>query len=303
MKLPYHDFAAFLAEHFPGKMQKIAVDAGFTCPNRDGTISTGGCSYCCNASFSPAYCHEIPDIKAQLEEGKRFFGKKYSGMRYLAYFQSYTSTHGRKVDQLMELYNTALEVDGVDGLIIGTRPDCVDVDLLKRIASLPWAMMEYGAESSHDETLAAVNRGHTWEDVVRSVNLTAEAGMPVGIHLIMGLPGETRDMMLRTIDRVNDLPVDVVKIHQLQLLRGTRLTREVETGEKSIIRFTPDSYISLCAEIINHLRQDIAIERFVSQAPADMLVYPRWGLKNYQFTNLLINYLNGKENDMGSQPS
>lgn len=300
MTAPYRDYAAFLASHFPGKMQKIAVDAGLSCPNRDGTISTGGCSYCCNASFNPAYCRSIEGVAAQLEEGKRFFGKKYPAMRYLAYFQAYTSTHRRSVEELMALYREAMTVDGVDGIIIGTRPDCVDAPLLQALTSLPWVMMEYGAESSHDTTLRTVNRGHTWADVERAVVMTAEAGVPVGLHLIMGLPGETTDMMLQTIDRVNRLPVDVVKIHQLQLLRGTRLAAQVEAGELDIHRFTPDEYLDLCAEIVSRLRPDIAIERFISQSPPDMLLYPRWGLKNYQFTNLLHNKLNGQEDNMGS---
>lgn len=298
--IPYRDYSAFLAGHFPCKMQKIAVDAGFSCPNRDGTISTGGCSYCNNASFNPAYCRTGLSVTDQLKRGKEFFGRKYPQMRYLAYFQAYTSTHSAHTEALMELYREALAVDGVDGLIISTRPDCVDPALLSRIASLGKVIMEYGAESSHDATLAAVNRGHTWADTCRAVRATAEAGMPVGLHLIMGLPGETTDMMLQTIDRINTLPVDVVKIHQLQLIRGTRLASQVSSGELSVSLFDVDSYIRLCADIINRLRPDIAIERFVSQSPDDLLIAPRWGLKNYQFTNLLLNYLNGKENDMGS---
>ncbi len=300
MTAPYRDYATFLADHFQGKMQKLAVNAGFSCPNRDGTISTGGCSYCSNASFNPAYCRSGLGITAQLEEGKRFFSRKYPSMRYLAYFQAYTSTHSRDLGQLMAMYSEAAAVDGVDGVIIATRPDCVTPTLLDALTSLPWVMIEYGAESSHDTTLATVNRGHTWADTVRAVEMTAGRGIPVGLHLIMGLPGEDRDMMLATIDRVNTLPVDVVKLHQLQLLEGTRLTRQVESGELTIHRFDVDEYISLCAEIVRRLRPGIAIERFLSQSPPDMLVYPRWGLKNYQFTNLLHNKLNGEKNYMGS---
>lgn len=300
MKSPYRDYAAFLAERFPVKMQKLAVNAGFSCPNRDGTISTGGCTYCCNASFNPAYCRSGLDIAAQLEEGKRFFGRKYPEMRYLAYFQAYTSTHDRDIDHLMSLYRAAAAVDGVDGVIIATRPDCISAALLDALTGLPWVMMEYGAESSHDTTLATVNRGHTWADTVKAVQLTAAREIPVGLHLILGLPGENRDMMLGTIDRVNDLPVDVVKLHQLQLLKGTQLTRQISSGELSIHRFDVNEYIDLCAEIVERLRPGIAIERFLSQSPPEMLVYPRWGLKNYQFTNLLHNKLNGEKNNMGS---
>lgn len=300
MTAPYRDYASFLAEHFPGKMQKIAVDAGFSCPNRDGTISTGGCSYCCNASFNPAYCRSGLGVAAQLEEGKRFFGRKYPAMRYLAYFQAYTSTHRRSVAELMALYREAAAVEGVDGIIIGTRPDCIGEPLLSALGELPWVMMEYGAESSHNATLRLVNRGHTWASTVAAVESTAAAGFSVGLHLIMGLPGETPAMMLQTIDRINDLPVDVVKIHQLQLLRGTRLTRQVQSGELQIHPFTLDGYLDLCVEIVARLRPGIAVERFISQSPPDMLLSPRWGLKNYQFTNLLHNRLNGQKNNMGS---
>lgn len=298
MKAPYRDYAAFLAEHFPGKMQKISVSGGFSCPNRDGTISTGGCSYCNNASFNPSYCRTGMTVSEQIEEGKRFFGRKYPDMRYLAYFQAYTSTHSTSADTLLSLYTEALAADKVDGLIIGTRPDCVNRDLLKRISSLGRVMMEYGAESSHDSTLRRVNRGHKWADTVRAVTETAHAGMPVGIHLIMGLPGESRRMMLETVDRLNDLPLDVVKFHQLQIIRGTRLEREAAAGVPDIRVFELDEYLDLCAEIVTRLRPDIAIERFVSQSPNSLLVAPRWGLKNYQFTNRLINLINGKENDI-----
>ncbi len=298
MKAPYRDYASFLADHFQGKMQKISVSGGFSCPNRDGTISTGGCSYCNNASFNPSYCRSGMTVSEQIEEGKRFFGHKYPDMRYLAYFQAYTSTHAATADTLLSLYAEALAADKVDGLIIGTRPDCVNPELLRRISSLGWCMMEYGAESSHDSTLRRVNRGHKWADTVRAVTDTAHTGMPVGLHLIMGLPGETRRMMLETVDRINDLPLDVVKFHQLQIIRGTRLEREFSAGAPDIHVFELEEYLDLCAEIVTRLRHDIAIERFVSQSPDSLLVAPRWGVKNYQFTNRLINLINGKENNI-----
>lgn len=285
----YRDYADWLSTLFEGKVQKITVDAGFTCPNRDGTIGRGGCSYCNNASFSPDTSAAGSDIEARLEAGKRFFAGKYPQMRYLAYFQSYTNTHGPRA-QLLDLYRRALAVDGVVGLIIGTRPDCIDPGLLRDIKALAEecpVIMEYGAESSHDRTLRAVNRCHSWADTVRAVEQTAEAGIHCGLHFILGLPGETRQMMLQTVDRINSLPIDTIKFHQLQIIRGTRLAMEYEKGEADFIHFTPESYIELCCEIIERLRPDIAVERFVSQSPAELLIEPRWGLKNYQFVNLL----------------
>ena len=283
----YRDFSDFLAGHFDGKMQKLSVDAGFTCPNRDGTVGRGGCSYCNNVSFSPGYCRDRKGVTAQLEEGKRFFGRKYPSMRYLAYFQSYTSTHGSDIDRLMSLYEEACGVEGVDGVIIGTRPDCMPDRLLARLSRLPWVMVEYGAESACDDTLARVNRCHTWADTADAVRRTHDAGLPVGLHLINGLPGEDEERILATVDEVNRLPVDVVKFHQLQLIRGTRMALDVEQGAYDIHRFTPESYAALCARLVRRLRPDIAVERFVSQSPPDLLIYPRWSLKNYQFTQLV----------------
>lgn len=293
----YRDFSDFLAGHFHCKMQKLSVNAGFTCPNRDGTVGRGGCTYCNNASFSPGYCHGHQSVTAQLEDGKRFFGRKYPDMRYLAYFQSYTSTHTSDMDRLMAMYEEACAVDGVDGIIIGTRPDCMPDALLDRLRDLPWVMVEYGAESSHDVTLQRVNRCHTWADTADAVRRTHQAGIPVGLHFINGLPGETEDMMLATVDEVNRLPVDVVKFHQLQLIRGTRMAEDVELGLYDVARFSPESYAALCARIVRRLRPDIAIERFVSQSPPELLIYPRWGLKNYQFTQL-VNKLLAQHTDI-----
>lgn len=283
----YRDFSDFLAGHFDCKMQKLSVNAGFSCPNRDGSKGRGGCTYCNNASFSPEYTRGRRSITGQVEEGKRFFARKYPAMRYFAYFQSYTSTNTDDHWRLMDMYAEALAVDGVDGIIIGTRPDCMPDALLDRLSELPWVMIEYGAESSHDVTLSRINRCHTWADTADAVRRTADAGIACGLHLINGLPGEDEDMMLATVDAVNALPVDVVKFHQLQLLRGTRMAADVESGAYDIPRFTPESYARLCARLVRRLRGDIAIERFVSQSLAELLIYPRWGLKNYQFTDLV----------------
>nr|WP_301203336.1 TIGR01212 family radical SAM protein [Muribaculum intestinale] len=288
----YFTFADFLAGHFDCKMQKLSVNAGFSCPNRDGSKGRGGCTYCNNASFSPAYTRGLRSVTEQVEEGKRFFARKYPDMRYLAYFQSYTSTNTADLDRLMAMYDEACAVDGVDGVIIGTRPDCMPDALLDRLRSLPWVMVEYGAESAHDATLARINRCHTWADTADAVRRTHDAGIPCGLHLINGLPGEDEEMMLETVDAVNALPVDVVKFHQLQLLRGTRMAEDVERGLYDIIRYTPEEYARLCVRLLGRLRPDIAVERFVSQSPPELLIYPRWGLKNYQFTQLVINLLN-----------
>lgn len=291
MTTPWRNYSDYLSGIFPGiKVQKIAVNAGFSCPNRDGTKGRGGCTYCNNTTFNPAYCTPRLSVAQQMAKGRDFFARKYPEMKYLAYFQAYTNTHG-PVDKVISLYREALSQPDVVGLIIGTRPDCMPDTLLKQLSHMRtegvYIMIEYGAESSHDETLRRVNRCLTWSDTADAVRRTHSAGIDTGLHLIMGLPGETREMMLSTIDAVNALPVDTVKIHQLQLVRGTRMAADIEAGLYDIPRFTVEEYADLCRDIVRRLRSDIAIERFVSQSPADMLIYPRWGLKNYQFTNLL----------------
>ena len=285
----YYDFSTFLKLHFPYKVQKIAINAGFTCPNRDGSKGFGGCTYCNNQTFNPGYCRPEESITEQLEEGKRFFARKYPEMKYLAYFQAYTNTYA-DLQQLKRMYEEALAVDDVVGIIIGTRPDCMPQELLDYLASLSrqtFVMIEYGAESANNSTLAIINRGHTWEDTADAVRRTASKGNLCGLHLILGLPGENENDILATADKVSELPVDVIKLHQLQLIKGTKLARQVEQDELQIRQWRVDEYISLCLLFIERTRGDIAIERFVSQSPDNLLISPRWGLKNYEFTNRL----------------
>ena len=290
----YKDYSDFLREHFPCKVQKISVNTGYGCPNRDGTIGTGGCIYCNNESFSPDYTRQISGITAQLEAGKQFFGKKYPEMRYLAYFQTYTNTY-QPISTLLEAYREALSVSDVMGIIIATRPDCVSNELLAALAALKgeghFVMIEYGVETSHDRTLERINRHHTWADAASAIERTAAHGIPVGVHLILGLPGESVEDMFATAQRISQLPVSVAKLHQLQVIRGTRLALEYERGEAQIMEWTVDEYIAVCAQFLRHLRPDIAIERFVSQSPPHLLIFPQWGLKNYEFTAKLRQFI------------
>lgn len=287
----YRTYADYLAEFFPHKMQKLTVNAGFTCPNRDGTKGRGGCIYCNNQSFNPSFSSRGESVTTQLLEGKRFFARKYPEMHYLAYFQAYTNTHSSDIDRLMALYEEALSVTDVDGLIIGTRPDCLPKELLSRLAKLNTfpgrVMIEFGAESAHDATLELINRCHTWNDTVDACRRTAAAGIHCGIHLILGLPGETVPMMLTTVEQALRLPIKTVKFHQLQVIRGTKLAQLLADGEIAIPRFTVEEYVDLCAEIVRMTPEHIAIERFTSQSPDNLLITPRWGLKNYQFVELL----------------
>lgn len=304
----YRDYPAFLHDVFgPGKFQKITLNTAHSCPNRDGTIGRGGCVYCNNDSFSPAFAQGVMDVNQQIEKGKEFFGRKYRDMQYLAYFQAYTFTH-RSTPDIMRLLGQAASGPRVRGIVIGTRPDCMAPDLLQELAMFSQRHMpvivEYGAETAHNATLQAINRGHTWQQTVSAVERTAAAGLPTGLHFIMGLPGEDMPMMHHTLHAINTLPVSTVKFHQLQIVTGTPLAAQFEatlarhSGDAAaalramgIHEFTPDSYLDFCVEAVHTLRGDIAIERFVSSAPPGMVLHPHWGLKNYEFQHRLLKRL------------
>lgn len=292
MEQYYRDFGSWLREEFPFKVQKISIDAGFTCPNRDGSIGRGGCIYCDNRTFNPSYCSDDKNsVTRQLEEGKRFFSGKYPAMKYLAYFQAYTNTYG-SVQHLMKLYDEALQVENVVGLVIGTRPDCVSDELLDYFTQLnkhTFLLVEYGVESCNDKTLALINRGHDFACSRRMIERTAERGIRTGAHIILGLPGEDRTESIRQAPIISSLPLTTLKIHQMQIIRGTKLAKMY--NENPFHLYTVDEYIELIADYIALLRKDLVLERFVSQSPAELLIAPKWGLKNYEFTNRLHNYL------------
>ncbi len=292
MMLPYNDFGNWLRSKFPYKIQKISIDAGFSCPNRDGKISSGGCTFCDNNTFNPPYCDKRKSIREQLEMGKKFFGRKYSEMRYLAYFQAYTNTYG-SIDLLKAMYEEALDTEDVVGIVIGTRPDCVDskiLDYLEDLSRQTFVIVEYGIESANDETLCRINRGHSFECSCKAIDETSQRGIITGGHIILGLPGEDENESLRQAKLISSTKLDILKIHQLQIIRGTKL--EKEYSEHPFHLYSADEYMKLLAQYIQLLRKDIVLERFVSQAPKSLLVAPDWGLKNYEFTNLFVNYLN-----------
>lgn len=282
----YREFGDFLRERFPFKAQKIAINAGFTCPNRDGSKGRGGCTYCNNQTFNPSYCQTDKSVADQLAEGVRFFSRKYPEMRYLAYFQAYTSTYGEQ-ERLERLYEEALSYPGVVGLVIGTRPDCMPdrlLDYLARLSEQVLVLVEYGVESTLDRTLRRINRGHDFAEAEEAIRRTAARGIAVGAHLILGLPGESRDEILGHADRLSDLPLATLKLHQLQLIRHTRMALEFERQPEDFHLFTVDEYIDLAIDFIERLDPAIALERFVSQSPKELLIAPDWGLKNYEFT-------------------
>jgi len=286
-------FSDFLQTIFPFKVQKISINAGFTCPNRDGSKGWGGCTYCNNQTFSPQYAENKKSVGQQLEEGIRFFSRKYPQMKYIAYFQSYTNTYS-SVENLLEKYDEALNYPDVVGLIIATRPDCMPdklLDALEKIAQNRFLLIEYGIESTCNETLQTINRGHTYEEAVDAICRTAARKIYTGVHLILGLPGESREMILSHADKISALPITTVKLHQLQLIRNTQLARQVEENPDIFHAYTVDEYIDLCIDFMERLNPDFIIDRFVSQSPEDLLIAPAWGLKNYEFTAKLMKRL------------
>lgn len=292
MEQYYNDFGTWIRQKFPYRVQKISIDAGFSCPNRDGRIGKGGCIFCDNRTFNPTYCDHKKTVTQQLEDGKRFFEKKYTDMKYLAYFQSYTNTYD-SVDHLKALYEEALAVKDVVGLAIGTRPDCVNEELLDYFEALShrtFLIVEYGIESCNDKTLELINRGHNFSCTQWAVEETAKRGIYVGGHIIIGLPGEDAAESLRQAPIISSLPLTILKIHQLQIIKGTKLAQLY--NEEPFHLYSVEEYIDLICRYIRLLRSDLVLERFVSQSPADLLIAPKWGLKNYEFTNLLNNRLN-----------
>lgn len=286
----------------PGKshqknMQKIPIDGGFSCPNRDGHKGTGGCTFCNPAAFAPGYCRKVRGIAEQIEEGKRFFARKHrQEVGYLAYFQSYSGTHA-SIELLRQRYHEALAVEGIKGLVIGTRPDCVDddvLDLLCEIGRHHSIMVEYGVESCYDKTLKRVNRGHDFAQAESAIRRTAERGIPVGVHLIIGLPGETREEILHEADILSSLPISLLKLHQLQIMKGTPMVDEWSRKPEDFLMPTAEEYARLVAEFVRRLRPDITLDRFAASAPPDMVLAPCWGLKP-QEVQRMINELTDKE--------
>ena len=288
-------FSDYIASVIPGKVRKISVNAGLGCPNRDGTVGSGGCIFCNNDAFCPRYTQGIQDITAQIEEGIRFTANKGRADSYLVYFQSYSNTYG-ETDKLIGLYEEALAYPGVSGLVIATRPDCLAADLLdyfesrfgrKAPAGHPFLLVELGVESTNDSTLKAINRGHDYACAVDAVNALDKLGIAVGVHLILGLPGETEEDWTTHARRISELPVTTLKLHQLQIIKGTALERMYAENPGMVSLPTAEEYAASVRRFVAALRDGIYLDRFVSETPRDMVVAPSWGLKPSEFQKLL----------------
>ncbi len=285
MDIQYLNYNQVLRKEFGERIQKISINAGFTCPNRDGSKGVGGCTYCNNQTFIPNYCKPIKSVSQQINEGIDFFKHKYPTQKYFAYFQSYTNTYG-DLQHLKDIYEEALAHPQVVGLVVGTRPDCVNDEILDYFAELNqkyYVMIEYGVESTNDRTLDLINRGHNFECSVEAITKTHERGIRTGAHLILGLPCESREEVLEHALKMSELPITIIKLHQLQIIRKTIMSRQLEEYPEWFNLMSAEEYIELVIDFIELLNPKIAIERFISQSPRDLLIAPRWELKNFEF--------------------
>ncbi|MCF6184361.1 MAG: TIGR01212 family radical SAM protein [Bacteroidales bacterium] len=292
---PYNDFSSFFKKQFNERIQKIAVDAGFTCPNRNGAKGRGGCTYCNNDTFNPFYCSPTKTISEQLKEGIAFFSGKYKAQKYLAYFQAYSNTYAG-LETLKKYYSEALSVEGVIGLVIATRPDCVNeniLDYLQKLAEKYYIVLEYGIESCNNETLKKINRGHTFEESIKALEMSAGRGIHVGVHYILGLPGDTREDNLSHTKIIAELPFETLKLHQLQIIKGTRTAKQYSENPEMFNLFSAKEYIDFVVRFSELLNPQIIIERFISESPSDMLIAPKWGgLKNFEIVAKIIKRFN-----------
>ncbi|HRZ97872.1 MAG TPA: TIGR01212 family radical SAM protein [Paludibacter sp.] len=296
----YLNYNQVLKSIFTERIQKISINAGFTCPNRDGSKGTGGCTYCNNQTFSPEYCKPTKSITQQIEEGIYFF-RKYESQQYLAYFQSYTNTYDTS-DKLKAIYEEALAHPKVVGIVVGTRPDCVNDEILDYFAELSkkcYVMIEYGIESTEDSTLEFINRGHDFATSVQAIKATAARGIKTGAHLILGLPFESRETILSHASKLSDLPLTAIKLHQLQLVRGTKMAHQFHQHPDWFNMMSSAEYIELVVDFLELLNPAIAVERFVSQSPKELLISPDWGIKNFEFVDKIEKRLMERETWQG----
>lgn len=289
----YNNYRKYLTSAIGYRVQKVAINASMGCPNRDGTLASGGCTFCLNEAFTPSYCADRESITVQIERGISFAAHRYAkSTKFLAYFQSFSNTYA-PLERLKTIYDEALAHPQVVGIVVGTRPDCIDEQKLDYFAQLAargvYVIVEYGIESVYDQTLRRVNRGHDFECARRAVEMTAERGLHSGAHFIVGLPGESRQMILDSVEVINSLPLTTVKFHQLQLFKGTAMAAEYEVDPSEFHFFALDEYIDLFIDMLERLRPDMVVERFASEAPPryHAMEHPWGSIRNERLVQLL----------------
>ncbi len=281
---PYNDYSGYIRQVYDVRVQKIAINAGFTCPNRDGSKGLGGCIYCNNQSFNPDYCLPEKNILTQINEGILFFSKKYKTQKYFAYFQAYTNTYA-EFEILKARYDEALSHPKVVGLVIATRPDCVSEELLaylKPLSKKYYIIIEFGVESCNDDTLRLINRGHDYQQVVEAVEQTRKYGIFSGAHMILGLPGETRETILSHAEKLSKLPLHTIKLHQLQIIKQTKLAKMFLDNPTIVHQYSVDEYLDLVVDFLERLKPSIIVERVAGEAQKEFILNKKWGLKNFE---------------------
>lgn len=284
----YNSYSKWIRKIFNERVQKISVDAGFTCPNRDGSKGTGGCIYCDNLTFSPEYCSQTKSITQQLDEGIAFFNKKYPSQQYIAYFQNYTNTYS-DLKKLEELYLEALSHEKVVGIAVSTRPDCVDngaLELLAELSKSHFVTIEFGVESTSNKTLNLLNRCHSFEESKNAITKSATLGLQIGVHLILGLPDEDHAQIIGHAKELSKLPINIIKLHQLQVIKGTKLADLYFNNPDIIKLYSIEEYVDLTIDFLENLSPEIIIERFTSESPLNKVIAPKWGgLKNFEIVD------------------
>lgn len=285
----FNSYSEYFKRTFGERVQKVTIDAGFTCPNRDGVKGTGGCTYCLNDAFNPSYCTPEKSVTLQINEGIEFHEKRYRrANKFLAYFQAYSNTYA-PLDHLKKIYDEALQIPGIAGLVIGTRPDCIDdkkLEYFQKLSEKYYIILEYGIESCNNETLKRINRGHTFEEALEALEKTKKYGLKMGAHFIFGLPGESKEYLLNEAKTISSLPLDTVKFHQLQIIKGTAMEQEYKQHPENFNFFELPEYIEFFIQFMERLNPEFVVERFAGEVPPRFLAGPGWGLiRNDQILN------------------
>jgi len=273
----FNTFGRYLRERYGTVVSKVNVDAGFTCPNRDGTVGLTGCIYCNNDSFRPSECRSETSLNEQIRNGIRYLSVRYKAKKFLVYFQPYSNTYA-SVSELEQIYRDALSVPSVVGLAIGTRPDCIDeekIEMIEELAKDHFILIEYGLQSIYDKSLRYILRGHDYKTFLDAVNLTKDRGIHIGVHTIAGFPSETKGEMLAMADELSNIPIGFLKIHQLQIIKDTVLAERYR--EKPFDTFTYDEYLDFLVDFVERLSPEIVLQRLFAMAPDDILIAPKWG--------------------------
>jgi uncharacterized protein len=295
----YYDLKSFWLNRFGCRVYKLQIDAGFTCPNRDGTVSKGGCIYCDGRGSRLRQIGPLPSVTEQIRRGKEYYKKNRNAVKFIAYFQTFTNTYA-PIEKLKELYDEALGEDDVIGLSVGTRPDCLSdgiVDLLQDYARERHTWLELGLQSIHDRTLRLINRGHSAATFLDALHRLSGSNIHICTHIIVGLPGERREDILETARAIATLPIHGIKIHALLALRGTVVGDLYEKGE--IAMFNRDDYVKTVSDILEILPPEMVIQRLTADGYRDIFLGPKWAVNKMEVLNAIDKELEGRDTYQG----